>query len=307
MLSEIRRIFLIGLAIVTLSLLTFSFAPLPIAMASHSASASCSGDDLEVSWSGATAGAVIIFGSGPGLPGVAVGSGSSGSMSFTGPGTWFSLSVGDFIDTVSLPDTTCPTSSGGGGGGTTGGDDDEPGPPFIPGDDRLNVDAASPVAVYCRDDGIHVFTIDSSGKGHLAFIASFNQINAVGIPTVNTLIASGGGVGLYRLASGEFQVNSTRISSAQPKVQAQESGQVIHIVQRGENLFRLAIRYNTTVQAIAAANGIVDVTRIYVGQRLIIPVGNTTPGTQPGTTGTNQPAPSSASIGAGYVFIFNGC
>jgi putative chitinase len=47
----------------------------------------------------------------------------------------------------------------------------------------------------------------------------------------------------------------------------------IHIVQWGENLFRIALRYGTTVEAIASANGIVNPNRIYAGQRLIIPGG----------------------------------
>ncbi|MBI1277532.1 MAG: LysM peptidoglycan-binding domain-containing protein [Anaerolineaceae bacterium] len=46
---------------------------------------------------------------------------------------------------------------------------------------------------------------------------------------------------------------------------------VIHIVQSGENLYRIALRYGVSVSAIAAANSISDVKRIYVGQRLIIP------------------------------------
>lgn len=45
----------------------------------------------------------------------------------------------------------------------------------------------------------------------------------------------------------------------------------IHVVQKGETLFRIAQQYGTTVDAIAQANGITDVTRISVGQRLIIP------------------------------------
>ena len=197
---------------------------------------------------------------------------------------------------------------GGGGGGTAG--EPAPGPPFMPGDNRMNPDPAAPIAIFCRPDGIHIFAIDPTGRGQLAFIASFNQINAVGIPSVNTLIASGGGVGLFRLTSGEFQVNSTRASSSQsrrPPLQQQDSSQTIHIVQRGDNLFRIALRYGTTIDAIAAANGIVDVTRIYVGQQLIIPTGSAPPGTLPGATGVNVAAPSSAGIGSGYVFIFNGC
>nr|MBC7245294.1 LysM peptidoglycan-binding domain-containing protein [Chloroflexota bacterium] len=47
--------------------------------------------------------------------------------------------------------------------------------------------------------------------------------------------------------------------------------QTIHIVQEGENLFRLALRYGTTVEAIMAANGLTDQHMLYVGQRLIIP------------------------------------
>lgn len=45
----------------------------------------------------------------------------------------------------------------------------------------------------------------------------------------------------------------------------------VHVVQRGENLYRISLRYGTTVQALTAANGIVNPSRIYVGQRLVIP------------------------------------
>jgi uncharacterized protein YkwD len=49
------------------------------------------------------------------------------------------------------------------------------------------------------------------------------------------------------------------------------TGGATHTVQRGENLFRIALRYGVTVAALAAANGISDPTRIYVGQVLTIP------------------------------------
>jgi LysM repeat protein len=56
------------------------------------------------------------------------------------------------------------------------------------------------------------------------------------------------------------------------------SGQsVTHVVQPGENLFRIASKYGTTVQAIAAANGIVNPSLIYAGQELLIPAGGTPP------------------------------
>lgn len=47
-----------------------------------------------------------------------------------------------------------------------------------------------------------------------------------------------------------------------------------HTVAAGENLFRIALRYNTTVEDIAAANNISDVRTIYVGQQLAIPCGS---------------------------------
>jgi LysM repeat protein len=52
-----------------------------------------------------------------------------------------------------------------------------------------------------------------------------------------------------------------------------QSGARVHIVRRGENLYRIALRYGTTVRAIAAANHIRNPNRIYAGQRLIIPGG----------------------------------
>ena len=44
-----------------------------------------------------------------------------------------------------------------------------------------------------------------------------------------------------------------------------------HVVGSGENLFRVALRYGMSVQALAAANSITNVSQVYVGQRLIIP------------------------------------
>jgi LysM repeat protein len=79
-------------------------------------------------------------------------------------------------------------------------------------------------------------------------------------------------------------------------------GPVVHIVQPGENLFRIALRYGTTVDAIADANYIVNPWFIYVGQRLIIP--STSGGTlPPGSTGQTyvvQPGDTLYSIAVRY-------
>jgi LysM repeat protein len=45
----------------------------------------------------------------------------------------------------------------------------------------------------------------------------------------------------------------------------------IHVVQPGDTLYRLALRYGTTVYAIAQANNLANINLIHVGQKLIIP------------------------------------
>ena len=68
-------------------------------------------------------------------------------------------------------------------------------------------------------------------------------------------------------------------ASAVPVSAAVETGpalqQTIYIVRAGDTLSAIARRYDTTVQAIMTANALTG-TRIYVGQRLVIP-GDTTP------------------------------
>jgi LysM repeat protein len=67
----------------------------------------------------------------------------------------------------------------------------------------------------------------------------------------------------------------------------------MHVVQSGENLFRIAIQFNTTIYAIALTNGICNPNWVYAGQNLIIPY----PGSYvwppvPTITPTNTPGPS---------------
>jgi len=74
--------------------------------------------------------------------------------------------------------------------------------------------------------------------------------------------------------------------------------QVIHVVQRGETLTGIALRYGTTISAIVAANGLTNPDFIWVGQRLIMPVcGTPTPTTSPTPSGptltpTTSPTPA---------------
>lgn len=69
-------------------------------------------------------------------------------------------------------------------------------------------------------------------------------------------------------ATGGEQAQPTTAPTAAPS-----SGPTVHTVQAGENLFRIALHYGTTVEAIASANGIANPAMIYVGQELTIPAG----------------------------------
>lgn len=75
---------------------------------------------------------------------------------------------------------------------------------------------------------------------------------------------------------------------------------VEHIVKPGENLFRIALTYNTTVEAIAAANGIVNPSYIWVGQKLLIPQSTGAPPTSPGRYHVVQPGETLYSIALRY-------
>lgn len=47
---------------------------------------------------------------------------------------------------------------------------------------------------------------------------------------------------------------------------------IYYVVQRGENLFRIGLRFGTTAEAIAAASGIPDPQRVQAGTMVLIPV-----------------------------------
>ncbi len=62
----------------------------------------------------------------------------------------------------------------------------------------------------------------------------------------------------------------------------------VHVVQRGQNVYRIALRYGVTIADIARANGLANAAVVRVGQELVIPgCGNLTP--TPGIPGQAPP------------------
>ncbi|MBI1278535.1 MAG: LysM peptidoglycan-binding domain-containing protein [Anaerolineaceae bacterium] len=71
---------------------------------------------------------------------------------------------------------------------------------------------------------------------------------------------------------------------------------VTHVVQPGENLFRIALRYGTSIGTVQKANNIADMNQIVVGQTLVIPCGvdSGTSSVAPGNNNDNGSQPTAA-------------
>jgi LysM repeat protein len=76
-------------------------------------------------------------------------------------------------------------------------------------------------------------------------------------------------------------------------IAAWADGPIVYVVQPGDNLFRIGLRYGLTAQQIASANSLSSVSQIVVGRRLVIPA--------PGAAGA--PAYSTASIAQSYHVV----
>ena len=96
------------------------------------------------------------------------------------------------------------------------------------------------------------------------------------------------GVDMWTIARVNGILNPNRIYVGQRLVIPKgQPAATVHIVQRGETLTRIALRYGVDAWTIARANGITNLNHIYVGQRLTIP--GAVPPVSPATS-TPQPS-----------------
>ena len=99
-----------------------------------------------------------------------------------------------------------------------------------------------------------------------------------------------------RSAAQPSTKSATTVAQAVVTKMAPSTGMTImYTVQEGENLYRIARKYGTSVQAIQQANGIADPTTIIIGQKLIIPNLQATTEPEPTSTPTITPTPIPAS------------
>ncbi len=92
---------------------------------------------------------------------------------------------------------------------------------------------------------------------------------------VLALAACGTPAGPKQGAPAGARKHSGRLPSQAPARAAAPNA--VHIVAKGENLYRISKRYGTSVDAIVSVNGIKDVHGIPIGTRLLVPTGSSVP------------------------------
>lgn len=118
------------------------------------------------------------------------------------------------------------------------------------------------------------------------------------------------GISLYALMAANGITNPDRVYAGQVLCIPSVGGPVVepgagfwYVVRRGDTLAKIAYRYGTTVYAIAAANGLSNPNRIYVGQRLWIPGYAPAPKPPaPKPPAPKPPAPPASAPWAGLFF-----
>jgi len=103
-------------------------------------------------------------------------------------------------------------------------------------------------------------------------------------------------------------------TSSAPAAPAATPTPIVYVIEQGDTLGAIAIRFGVSVEAIQAANGIDDPTKLRLGQELIIPTGDTvvatvTPRvapspTTPETTPTAVPTPTEAPVALSGKIVF---
>ena len=98
------------------------------------------------------------------------------------------------------------------------------------------------------------------------------QLNGPGQGIAVAQVNAAGQVSAFAAVNGNgMALAAAQSSTAGNGSTPTTSGGAFHIVAKGENLFRIALKYGTTVAVLAQLNNITDPTRILVGQKILLP------------------------------------
>ncbi len=124
--------------------------------------------------------------------------------------------------------------------------------------------------------GLGVLTASAQGGGTVAYVVQWgdylSSIAARYGTTVQAIMAANNIANANLIYPGQVLTIPLYGTGGPVYPYPNTGGRVVHVVQWGENLFRIALRYGVSVQAIAQANAIYNTRYIYAGQQLIIPV-----------------------------------
>jgi len=132
---------------------------------------------------------------------------------------------------------------------------------------RLRLEAGAPAATGGPAASVHVVRYGESlwgiARHYGVTVADLAQANGIADPG---RIFAGQQLELPVRAGAESAAPAPREPAP-----AASAAPLVHVVQRGENLWGIAGHYGVTMAAIAGANGIADPGRIFAGQRLDVP------------------------------------
>lgn len=127
----------------------------------------------------------------------------------------------------------------------------------------------------CTGSAEHVGIVEKC-DGKTIIVVEGNKSNAV---ARRTLLVNGRFIRGYGVPDFAKKATSSGpakpVTPAQPAKPAQSSGEQIYTVRKGDTLWAIAKKYNTTPQKLAGYNGIANTNAIVVGQKIKIPGSDT--------------------------------
>jgi LysM repeat protein len=129
---------------------------------------------------------------------------------------------------------------------------------------------STPIGIINGDtsSGFTVYTVQRGDT--LSRIAAQYNINLQTLVQLNGILNPNLiQVGQQLRVPGSAQPQATPSPQVQPT--ARPATPRTHVVQRGENLFRISLRYGVPVATLASLNGILNTNLVYVGQVITLP------------------------------------
>lgn len=197
-------------------------------------------------------------------------------------GSGVDLQIPQPTDGIDLPPVDAPTD--GTGGDAAAGDGSGTDSAESPTDQSPQPTDSSGDATTGADDGGTATTPDQPQENVIHVVKSGDILGFIaesyGV-TVQDIIAANNLVSPDRLEVGQelliplagldsIDTGADDGATADPGGSS-SANDIIHVVQPGETLFRIGLRYGYSYQELAAYNGIADPTRIEVGQQIRIP------------------------------------